>query len=83
MSIISIGSLLSLNYNYPKVLQLWMKGKLLKTKSESKWKKGKLWFADPEEQYILRLANTVTTMFHINTSLVKPGEIRRRWISDN
>ena len=42
----------------------------------SKWKKGKLWFADPEEQYILRLANTVTTMFHINTALVKPGEIR-------
>jgi iron(III) transport system substrate-binding protein len=42
----------------------------------SKWKKGKLWFADPEEQYILRLADTVTTMFHINTSLVKPGEIR-------
>jgi len=42
----------------------------------SKWKKGKLWFADPDEQYILRLANTVTTMFHINTSQVKPGEIR-------
>jgi len=42
----------------------------------SKWKKGKLWFADPEEQYILRLANTVTTMFHINTSMVKPGDIR-------
>ena len=41
-----------------------------------KWKKGKLWFADPEEQYILRLANTVTTMFHINTKDVKPGEIR-------
>ena len=33
----------------------------------SNWKKGKLWFTDPEEQYILRLANTVTTMFHINT----------------
>ena len=42
----------------------------------SKWKKGKLWFADPEEQYILRLANSVTTMFHINTTHVKPGEIR-------
>jgi iron(III) transport system substrate-binding protein len=42
----------------------------------SKWKKGKLWFADPEEQYILRLANTVTTMFHINTAEVKPGDIR-------
>src|SRR5215217_5288199 len=41
-----------------------------------KWKKGKLWFADPVEQYILRLANTVTTMFHINTSQVKPGDIR-------
>ena len=42
-----------------------------------KWKKGKLWFADPEEQYILRLANTVTTMFHINTKdEVKPGDIR-------
>ena len=39
------------------------------------WKKGKLWFADPEELYILRLANTVTTMFHINTDQVKPGEI--------
>src|SRR5919112_3789192 len=26
------------------------------------WKKGKLWFGDPEDQYILRLANSVTTM---------------------
>ena len=42
----------------------------------TKWKKGKLWFADPEEQFILRLANSVTTMFHINTAQVKPGEIR-------
>lgn len=41
-----------------------------------KWKKGKLWFGDPEEQYILRLANSVTTMFHINTSVVKPDELR-------
>ena len=42
----------------------------------SKWKKGSLWFADPEQQYVLRLANSVTTMFHINTSQVKQGEIR-------
>jgi ABC-type Fe3+ transport system, periplasmic component len=42
----------------------------------SKWKKGKLWFSDPDEQYILRLSNSVTTMFHINTSQVKPGDIR-------
>jgi iron(III) transport system substrate-binding protein len=40
------------------------------------WKKGKLWFSDPDDQYILRLANTVTTMFHINTSQVKVGEIQ-------
>jgi iron(III) transport system substrate-binding protein len=42
----------------------------------TKWKKGKLWFSDPDDQYILRLANTVTTMFHINTNFVKQGEIR-------
>jgi iron(III) transport system substrate-binding protein len=41
----------------------------------SKWKSGKLWFSDPEDQYILRISNTVTTMFHINTDVVKPGDI--------
>jgi len=41
-----------------------------------KWKKGKLWFGDPDDQYILRLSNSVTTMFHINTKEVKPGELR-------
>jgi iron(III) transport system substrate-binding protein len=40
------------------------------------WKKGQLWFSDPQGQYILRLSNTVTTMFHINTKDVKPGELR-------
>lgn len=33
----------------------------------SKWKIGKLWFSDPDGQYILRLSSTVTTTFHINT----------------
>ena len=42
----------------------------------SKWKKGKLWFSDPDDQYILRLSNTVTTTFYINTSQVKPGDLR-------
>jgi iron(III) transport system substrate-binding protein len=42
----------------------------------TKWKKGKLWFGDPEQQYVLRLANSVTTMFHINTNEVKPGDLR-------
>jgi len=42
----------------------------------SKWKKGKLWFEDPEDQYVLRLASSVSNLFHINTNVVKPGELR-------
>ncbi len=42
----------------------------------SKWKKGSLWFSDPEEQYVLRLCNTVTTTLEINTHEVKPDDLR-------
>jgi iron(III) transport system substrate-binding protein len=42
----------------------------------SKWKKGKLWFSDPDDQYVLRLSNTVSTTFYVNTGQVKPGELR-------
>jgi len=42
----------------------------------SKWKKGKLWFVDPEERYILRLFNFISGMFHINTRYVKLEEFR-------
>jgi iron(III) transport system substrate-binding protein len=42
----------------------------------SKWKKGALWFCDPEEQYVLRLTNSVQSAFYINTSKVNPGELR-------
>jgi iron(III) transport system substrate-binding protein len=42
----------------------------------SKWKSGKLWFIDPEEQYILRIFNTRTPMFYLNTKYVKPEEIQ-------
>jgi ABC-type Fe3+ transport system substrate-binding protein len=42
----------------------------------SKWKKGKLWFSDPDDQYVLRLANNVSNMFHVNTSQVKLEELR-------
>jgi iron(III) transport system substrate-binding protein len=42
----------------------------------AKWKGGKLWFMDPEQQYILRLINITSTLFDINTRLVKPNEIR-------
>jgi iron(III) transport system substrate-binding protein len=42
----------------------------------SKWKKGKLWFMDPEQKYILRLFNTLGTLFYINTKGVNPEEIK-------
>ncbi len=42
----------------------------------SKWTSGKPWFMDPEGQYILRLFNTVTAMFYLNTAQVKPEEIK-------
>lgn len=42
----------------------------------SKWKKGKLWFVDPDDRYVLRIANSVSNLFHINTNFVKPGDLR-------
>lgn len=42
----------------------------------SKWKTGKLWFSDPEDQYILRLSNTVSTTFYVNTAQIKPGDLK-------
>src|SRR5260370_35619780 len=42
----------------------------------SHWKIGKLWFADPEQQYVLRIFNTVNRAFTINTRVVKPEELR-------
>ena len=41
----------------------------------SKWVKGKLWFSDPEEMYVLRLFSTAGPIVFINTSLVKPGDL--------
>ncbi|HZR73048.1 ABC transporter substrate-binding protein [Bradyrhizobium sp.] len=42
----------------------------------SKWKRGSLWFSDPDQQYVLRLFNAVGEQFSINTRTVKPDEIR-------
>ncbi len=42
----------------------------------SKWRRGELWFTDPEQMYVLRLFNTVGAAFHINTDYVKPEEMR-------
>jgi iron(III) transport system substrate-binding protein len=42
----------------------------------SKWKRGSLWFMDPEQQYVLRLFSSESEEFSINTQYVKPEEIR-------
>jgi iron(III) transport system substrate-binding protein len=42
----------------------------------SKWKSGKPWFMDPEQQYILRLVDSAITLLHLNTRLIKPEELR-------
>jgi iron(III) transport system substrate-binding protein len=42
----------------------------------TKWKKGKLWFSDPDDMYVLRLFSTAGPIVFINTKLVKPGEIK-------
>jgi iron(III) transport system substrate-binding protein len=42
----------------------------------AKWKRGKLWFTDPEDRYVLRLFNTVGPAFWINTRYANPDELR-------
>ena len=42
----------------------------------SKWKRGSLWFMDPEQQYVLRLFSTESEEFSINTQTVAPNELR-------
>ena len=42
----------------------------------SKWKRGQPWFIDPEAQYILRLFNTASSLFYMNTRFVQPGEMK-------
>ena len=43
----------------------------------SKWKKGKLWFMDPQEKYALRLLSNAGGNIYINTKHVDPGELRK------
>jgi iron(III) transport system substrate-binding protein len=42
-----------------------------------RWKKGKLWFVDPEERYVLRVYSTITGLLHINADYVKPGDLTK------
>ena len=41
------------------------------------WKRGKLWFIDPEERYVLRVFSTITGLLHINLDHVRAGEITK------
>ncbi len=40
------------------------------------WKKGKPWFMDPEGKYVLRLFNTLSSMFYVNTGQVKVEDFK-------
>ena len=42
----------------------------------TKWKQGKIWFADPEERFVARAFSSVATLLFINTDQVKPEEVR-------
>jgi iron(III) transport system substrate-binding protein len=41
------------------------------------WNRGSMWFADPEQQYILRIFSTVREAFIINTKEVNEKELRK------
>src|SRR5215469_10251960 len=41
----------------------------------SRWKKGSLWFSDPDGQFILRLCNTLTSTLAINSHAVRPDDL--------
>jgi iron(III) transport system substrate-binding protein len=43
----------------------------------AKWKRGKMWFVDPEGMHVLRVYDTITGLLHINTDYVKPGELTK------
>jgi len=42
----------------------------------SKWKRGKVWFADPEEMYVVRAFSSTASLLFINTDHVKEGELK-------
>jgi iron(III) transport system substrate-binding protein len=42
----------------------------------SKWKAGKLWFMDPDNQYILRITNNASHSITVNTEFVDPAPIK-------
>lgn len=63
---------------YPEKMLVPLKPELIlpEVLDASKWRKGELWFVDPERQHVLRLASSVQTPLTINTQFVKPGELK-------
>jgi len=43
----------------------------------SKWKTGKVWFSDPQEEFVARPFSSVATLLFINTEYVKAEELRQ------
>jgi iron(III) transport system substrate-binding protein len=41
----------------------------------SNWRRGSLWFMDPDDQYILRLSNQLSLQVAVNTQFMDPKEI--------
>jgi iron(III) transport system substrate-binding protein len=41
----------------------------------SNWRRGSLWFMDPEDQYILRLSNQLSLQIAVNPQFMQPSEI--------
>lgn len=42
----------------------------------SKWTVGRIWYMDPEQQYILRLSNYVSSPIAVNSQAIKAGDIK-------
>ena len=42
----------------------------------SKWKSGKVWLADPQEQFVVRAFNSIASLLFVNTDHVKTDEMR-------
>jgi iron(III) transport system substrate-binding protein len=42
----------------------------------SKWRRGRIWFIDPDDAYALRLLNSVSPVLAVNTTRIAPDEIR-------
>jgi len=66
------------NILYPQKMLAPLKPRLIlpDVVNPSRWKKGKLWFMDPEEKYVLRLLNSLSALFTINTKYVKREEFK-------